>query len=142
MKTFYRLEGESGRGVYSDGDFREILDMLNLCQNGPTSPIAACDDGLYRNIQKRNLSLSDIQYGGKYRFGFTSKEKLLRWFPPDAIRALAQAGLRLILKKIPATEILNGDAQDIISRETYEKYPSEELSPLSLISENKLANAA
>jgi hypothetical protein len=139
MKTFYRLEGSDKRGVYSSGDFREILDKLNLCQNGPTSPIASCDDGLVKNVKKHGLSIGDISWSCEYRYGFTSKEKLLKWFTPEAIRLLAPAGLRLICKKIPAKEIICGDAQDIIHRDVYTKYPSQELSPLDLIPEAKAA---
>ncbi len=131
MKTFYRLEGADGTGVYGlmGSEIRTILSEAGVDGGGDRSPSPNADDVLVKNAVKQYVSISDMRFSGNWRFGFASIEIFLNWFDKETIKKLLDNGLKIRrIKSVPAKDIVEGAKQAVISVNAYNTLPHDFIS--------------
>ncbi len=129
MKRFFRLEHE-GRGVYNcfltscDG----VLDEFKLRRCNDNSPSPLYDKLLVRNARRHNVVMDDVRFSGRWRFGFSTKRKLLKWFNSTCLEKLTAIGIKIIvIENIQDSMLIRGRTQDVICQKAYDNLCRKEL---------------
>jgi hypothetical protein len=106
----WRIEAEDGMGPYRG----PAKDELTVMQKA----------GIYHSTstQHPNVQMSFTQrvkdnwYAYmNYRFGFTSKRQMLRWFEPHELERLCECGARVMIYEVPDEHVIKGRKQCIFN---------------------------
>lgn len=121
MKTLFRLEDSSGKGVYQSGFFDDLIANADIANQSDQSPNPWNDNRLYANYGKhKKLQHLSIYSKPDVRFCFDSKEKLLRWFDRTFLRSAFKIGLKIVvLRNVSEDFTIEGESQDVMEAKAF-----------------------
>jgi len=120
----FRLENNLGHGVYQHNSYeynppgrvaQEICcELIPTYEDGKRCPVPSREEeDLGKFVRQSTWDVVSL-----YHYGFADLSQFLRWFPHKKARgALADAGVRLSLYKVPSAYVKVGSAQVAFRRD-------------------------